>query len=119
MSADGDCRLTDFARECDLSLRQLERRFRAQVGITPRLFANVIRFRSVFDRLNGHERPDLASLANDAGYFDQSHMNRDFHRFLGLSPSAYLTQLRGLIGAPPGQEDEATCRVVTRRAPAP
>lgn len=115
MMVRGDVRLTNLARECDLSLRQLERRFHAQVGITPRLFANVVRFRSVFDRLSGHDRPNWTALANDAGYFDQSHMNRDFRRFLGLSPSAYLTQLRGLVGAPPGHEDEATCRVVTRR----
>jgi transcriptional regulator GlxA family with amidase domain len=108
-----------MAQECDLSLRQMERRFQAQVGMTPRLFANIVRFRAVFDKLNGHDRPDWVSLANNAGYFDQSHMNRDFRRFLGLSPTAYVTQLRGLVGAPPGHEDEATCRVVTRREPAP
>lgn len=117
-NADGDLLLTDLARASDLSLRQLERRFQAQVGLTPRLFANIVRFRSVFDKLNGQAHPDWVSLANDAGYFDQSHLNRDFRRFLGLSPTAYLTQLRGLVGAPPGQEDEATCRVVTRRGPA-
>lgn len=117
MSAEGDLRLTNLARECDISLRQLERRFQAQVGLTPRLFANVVRFRSVFDKLNGQTLPEWASLATDAGYFDQSHMNRDFRRFLGLSPTAYVAQLRGLVGAPPGQEDEATCRVLTRRAP--
>jgi AraC-like DNA-binding protein len=118
MVTGGDMRLTNLARECDLSLRQLERRFQAQVGMTPRLFSNIVRFRAVFDKLNGHDRPDWASLANDAGYFDQSHMNRDFRRFLGLSPSAYLTQLRGLVGTPIGDDDEATCRVVTRREPA-
>ena len=88
----------------------------SQVGVTPRHFSNVVRFRSVFDKLNGRDRPDWTALANDAGYFDQSHMNRDFRRFLGVSPSAYVTQLRGLLGALPGQEDEASCRVVTRRA---
>jgi AraC-like DNA-binding protein len=115
MLAGGDMRLTSLARECDLSLRQLERRFQAQVGMTPRLFSNIVRFRSVFDKLNGHDRPDWVNLANDAGYFDQSHMNRDFRRFLGLSPSTYVTQLRGLVGAPLTDDDEATCRVVTRR----
>jgi transcriptional regulator GlxA family with amidase domain len=118
ITAGGAVRLTAVARECDLSLRQMERRFQAQVGMTPRLFANIVRFRAVFDKLNGHDRPDWVGLANDAGYFDQSHMNRDFRRFLGLSPSAYVTQLRGLVGAPPGHGDEASCRVVTRREPA-
>lgn len=116
--AGGRLSVADLAREADLSPRQLERRFAAQVGIAPRQYANVIRFRSVFDLLTGASKPDWATLAAGAGYFDQSHMIRDFQRFLGCSPTAFLTQLRGLSAVLVGLDEEAPCRVVTRRAQA-
>jgi len=31
-----------------------------------------------------------AQIANDAGYYDQSHFVRDFQQFTGLNPSRYL-----------------------------
>lgn len=114
--ARGRLSIADLARDADLSPRQLERRFAAQVGIAPRQYANVIRFRSVFDLLNGAIKPDWATLAAGAGYFDQSHMIRDFQRFLGCSPTAFLTQLRGLSAVIVGLDEDTPCRVVTRRA---
>lgn len=114
--ARGRLSVAGLAREVDLSSRQLERRFAAQVGIAPRQYANVIRFRSVFDLLTGAIRPDWATLAAGAGYFDQSHMIRDFQRFLGCSPTAFLTQMRGLSAVTVGLDEDAPCRVVTRRA---
>jgi AraC-like DNA-binding protein len=69
----------------------------------------------VFDLLTGASKPDWATLAAGAGYFDQSHMIRDFQRFLGCSPTAFLTQLRGLSAVLVGLDEETPCRVVTRR----
>ncbi len=37
----------------------------------------------------------LAQVAARAGYYDQSHLVRDFHEFAGLSPSAWLAAERG------------------------
>jgi AraC-like DNA-binding protein len=116
--ANGRLSVGDLAREAGLSTRQLERRFATQVGIAPRQYANVVRFRSVFDLLSGAGKPDWATMAMGAGYFDQSHMIRDFQRFLGCSPTAFLTQLRGLSAVLVGLEEETACRVVTRRAQA-
>jgi transcriptional regulator GlxA family with amidase domain len=114
--ANGRLAVAELATEASLSARQLERRFRAQVGIAPRDYANIIRFRSVFDLLTGGAKADWAKLAAEAGYFDQSHLNRDFRRFLGCSPTAFLTQLRGLTAVLVGAGEDTACRVVTRRA---
>jgi AraC-like DNA-binding protein len=116
--AKGALSVATLAQEAGLSTRQLERRFLSQVGISPRQYANVVRFRSVFDLLTPCKRPAWAALAAGAGYFDQSHMIRDFQRFLGCSPSAFLSQLRGLSAVLVGLEAETPCRVVTRRMPA-
>ena len=113
--SNGRLAVAQLAQDAGLSVRQLERRFRAQVGTAPRQYANVIRFRSVFDALSAGAKPDWAALALGAGYFDQSHMIRDFQRFLGCSPTAFLTQLRGLSAVLVGLDEETACRVITRR----
>lgn len=115
--AQGRVELGGIAADAGMSLRQFERRFRAQVGIPPRLYANVVRFRTVFDMLTAGKRPDWALLAQGAGYFDQSHMIRDFQRFLGCSPGQFMAELRGLSAVLVGLDEEPACRVITRRRP--
>lgn len=115
--AQGKIILTSVSADSGISLRQLERRFRAQVGLPPRLYANIVRFRTVFDMLTGGARPEWVRLAQGAGYFDQSHMIRDFHRFLGCSPGEFMAELRGLSAVLIGLDEEAACRVITRRTP--
>ncbi|MDP1829790.1 MAG: helix-turn-helix domain-containing protein [Archangium sp.] len=77
-----------IARELGLSERQLERRFRARVGISPRAFASLRRFERAV-ALSKHTA-SLTELALEAGYYDQSHFNRDFRRFAGTSPTHSL-----------------------------
>jgi AraC-like DNA-binding protein len=107
--------ITELAAEAGISVRQLERRFLRQVGVAPRQYANVIRFRRVFDLLKDNGRTDWAHLASGAGYFDQPHMIRDFKRFLGCTPTQFAAQLRGLSAVMIGLDEETGCRVVTRR----
>ena len=70
--------------------RQLERRFRDAVGVPPRLFASILRFRRVFDALQGPHGARWTEAAAAAGYFDQSHLIRDCRRFLGCTPTQFL-----------------------------
>jgi AraC-like DNA-binding protein len=63
--------------------------FHSQVGLTPKLFGRVQRFQWLLDRINRGANVDWARVALDAGYFDQSHMIRDFRAFTGVSPVRY------------------------------
>ncbi|MCE9523328.1 MAG: helix-turn-helix domain-containing protein [Alphaproteobacteria bacterium] len=114
-AANGLMSISDLATDSGLSIRQLERRFLKQIGVPPRQFANVIRFRRVFDLLTYGGRQDWARLALEAGYYDQSHLIRDFHRYIGCSPSQFVSQMRGLSAVLIGLDEETACRVVTRR----
>lgn len=80
----GPERVAAVARELGLSERQLERRFRARVGVTPKLFASLARFQRAVTLAQGTST--LAQVAAAAGYFDQSHLSRDFRRFGGSAP---------------------------------
>jgi AraC-like DNA-binding protein len=67
--------------------------FRAQVGLTPKRFARIVRFRRALDLvIEGDGR--LVDVALDAGYYDQPHFNAEFRELSGFTPSAYRTAHR-------------------------
>src|SRR6266511_4258566 len=74
--------------------RRPERRFiqvfTEEIGLTPKLFSRVKRFQRTIAILRQAMAPDWARLAVDCGYFDQSHLIRDFLMLSGFSPSDYL-----------------------------
>ncbi|MFO0612376.1 MAG: helix-turn-helix domain-containing protein [Polyangiaceae bacterium] len=63
--------------------------FRRAVGLPPKVFARVIRFQRVAQRIARGESVSLADAAAEAGYADQAHLSRDFAAFAGVSPAAY------------------------------
>lgn len=85
-----------LARDAGLSDRRFIDVFRLEVGLTPKLFSRIQRFQRVLARVHNIPAPDWAQLALDHGYFDQSHMIRDFHAFSGFSPADYLRRLHDL-----------------------
>lgn len=87
----GDIKVRDIANSCNLSERHLERLFLEQVGVTPKFYARIRRFRSVlnvFADPASDEKPKLAELAAEYGYVDQSHLMRDFASFSHSLPTA-------------------------------
>jgi AraC-like DNA-binding protein len=82
----------DVARRVGLSHRRFIHVFTAEVGLTPKLFCRVARFQRVLGLFNPEAPPDWAGLAATCGYFDQSHLIRDFRAFSGLSPTDYLRE---------------------------
>ena len=79
-------RIAWLADEIGWSRSHLVDRFRREVGLTPKRFARVVRFRSAVDRL-GHA--PLATVAAECGYADQSHLTHEFRELAGATPSAY------------------------------
>ncbi|MBI5537317.1 MAG: helix-turn-helix transcriptional regulator [Deltaproteobacteria bacterium] len=88
-SSDGRCNVSELAAKGGITVRQLERRFLLQVGIPPRALMSVLRFRRVLASLDAR-MPAWAHVAASCGYHDQSHLIRDFKRYTGMSPRAFL-----------------------------
>lgn len=81
----GQARVEYLADEVGWSRKRLWSRFRAQVGLTPKQAAKLIRFDHAVRRLAaGHS---AASTAADGGFVDQSHLCRDVKDFTGLTPA--------------------------------
>jgi methylphosphotriester-DNA--protein-cysteine methyltransferase len=90
--AHDEASVSAIARALGLSERQLERRFLARVGVTPKRFATLHRFERAVARAT--TAPSLTAAALDAGYYDQSHFIRDFRRFAGSSPREHFARSR-------------------------
>lgn len=74
------------------SQRRFIELFRNEVGMKPKLFCRLRRFRAVVRDVKGQPSTDWADLAVRTGYFDQSHLIRDFREFGGVTPGEYLEQ---------------------------
>jgi AraC-like DNA-binding protein len=84
-----------LAGEAGLSVRQLERRFLATVGLTPKTFARIARFQQVCTVLDATPEA-LSAAAVRCGYYDQSHLARDVRDFAGTTPAALRSLDSGL-----------------------
>ncbi len=79
----------DLADHAGLSHRQFIKDFTATVGITPKLFGRLCRFRRAVGRIAYGGPCRWAQFACDCGYADQAHMIREFKFFSGLTPAQY------------------------------
>lgn len=78
------------------SVRQLQRRIKSQTGQNHRHLQLFSRVEDAMVRSGSHRRSnslDLAGLASDAGFADQSHMGREVRRVTGLSPARLDEQI--------------------------
>lgn len=94
----GRLRVTALAAEVGWSRRHLAGRFRHQVGLGPKEAARVLRFARTVRLLD--RAPSLSDLAADAGYFDHSHLVREFRALAGCTPSQLAAERRGTSAVP-------------------
>ena len=72
------CRSRGSKPRTGLSGRQIERRFARHIGLAPKTFARIVRFRSLLLAAAAPAARDWAGLAAEHGYADQPHMVREF-----------------------------------------
>jgi AraC-like DNA-binding protein len=91
----GQIRIGDLAQRVFLSRRRLSTLFAQELGCSPKELARTMRFSHAIARIGKGVRArqlDLAATAAECGFADQSHLVRDFHRFAGTSPSAWIAE---------------------------
>jgi AraC-like DNA-binding protein len=88
----GLVKIKDLAHALYISQDPLEKRFRTQVGSTPKQYSSIIRLRNIIDTWSSY--PSLTDASYEAGYFDQSHFIKDFRIFTGESPKDFFRSAR-------------------------
>jgi AraC-like DNA-binding protein len=84
------CSVRDLTEEIGLSARRFIEVFRNEVGLSPKLYSRIQRFRKVLNTFHRIPDPDFTDVALSFGYFDQAHFIHEFRAFSGMSPSTYL-----------------------------
>ena len=95
-ASNGIHRVSAMAMYCGLSARQFERRFLAQVGVPPKLYARIIRFNAALDHKLRLPSRAWSRIANDHHFYDQMHWVHDCRAFTGECPSRFLAHLEGV-----------------------
>ncbi len=96
LAAGGQATVADLAADTGWSERHLRSQFLAEIGLTPKAAARVIRFdrarRRIQERAQATDRWSLADLAAGCGYYDQAHLDRDFRALAGCPPTRWLAE---------------------------
>ena len=88
------------ALELGVSERHLRRLFRQAVGVSPKTFAKLTRFRRALRAARADDAAGWASIAAAAGYYDQAHLIAEFRAIAGTTPRALLGELQAIDGSP-------------------
>jgi AraC-like DNA-binding protein len=90
MMTGGRAQISHLVGQTAWSERHFIAQFRAQFGTSPKTLARIIRFGRAVRGLASGRTVSLTDLAQDCGYYDQSHFIRDFHAFAGVTPTELL-----------------------------
>ncbi len=89
----GNVGIKDLGQISGLGVRQFERRFLGELGMTPKCFAKLIRFQTALDSKLAAPEKSWLEIAHLLDYHDQMHLIRDFRRYAGGSPTRVMEQL--------------------------
>ncbi|MCL2825947.1 MAG: helix-turn-helix domain-containing protein [Eggerthellaceae bacterium] len=88
----GDIRVNELALFVGYSVRHLNSLFVRYLGIGPKTFCRFIRFQNLLNHIGGFKGA-LSQAAVEFGYFDHSHMAREFKAYTTLTPKKYLQEV--------------------------
>jgi AraC-like DNA-binding protein len=83
----GSIKIRELASHLCISLDAFEKRFRRELGASPKQFCHIVRMNAIID---GMHHKILVQNAFEAGYYDQAHFTKDFKVFTGKTPAEFL-----------------------------
>lgn len=82
----GNVTIKDIERTCFITPRSLERHFKHYIGLSPREYAKIFRFKCLMNYIHDHPGVTWNTLCEQNGYYDQTHLTRYFTRYLKIKP---------------------------------
>lgn len=80
--------LDELAALCALGRFQFLKQFKQTVGMTPHAWLVRLRLERACSLLSRRSTA-IAEVAQEVGFYDQSHFNRAFRQAFGVAPSSY------------------------------
>lgn len=73
-----------------ISERHLNRVFKEQIGISPKMFMRFNRINKALTLLKYTHSPNISFVAQELGYFDQAHFIKDFKSVCHVTPTSFI-----------------------------
>jgi AraC-like DNA-binding protein len=105
----GVCQIDVVARCAGLSSRTLHRRFKQSVGLSPKIYARIVRFESALQAKATSPQLTWTDIAHQYGYHDQMHMVHDFHSLSTDTPSGLLRHLANVHSGDLSTVEKSRC----------
>lgn len=80
--------ISTMAKEIGLTERNLERKFKTEVGLSPKKYLQILRVFTVFEHLK--DDPDWQQIVVDHHYTDQAHLINEFKKYAAIAPGIYV-----------------------------
>lgn len=85
----GQITIQELAEATCYTGRYIHQCFQDYIGMSPKVFGKIVKFQNAIQMLNQDREMNLAELCISAGYYDQSHFNKDFKKYAAMSPRQY------------------------------
>lgn len=92
--ANGTMPVSQIAAAAHSTVRTLERKFKQSSGYTVKDVSALMRFEQVRNRFYLDPDINIAGLAHELGYTDQSHLSREFKRYSGTTPAVFARRAK-------------------------
>lgn len=89
----GNVRVEELAEETGFTSRHIAKLFERCVGVSPKLYAQIIKLQSSMDKIIESGDKRLVEIALDSGFFDHAHMNRMYRKLIGISSGEFKKTL--------------------------
>ena len=89
LTANGQLTIDELSKQTSINRRQLERKFSASIGLSPKQLSKTIRLQVTLKILLNKNFTSLTALAYENEYYDQAHFIKDFKEFTGLTPKEF------------------------------
>ncbi|WP_134091835.1 helix-turn-helix domain-containing protein [Olivibacter sp. XZL3] len=84
----GNIGIDTLATANHITRRQLEREFRNHIGVSPKEYLKIIRFKNALKIIKENRNENnFSEIAFKCGFYDQAHFSNEIKRYAGLTPS--------------------------------
>jgi len=95
--AHGNILIEKLCQSCNVSRSTLHNKFLDFIGVSPKELARIYRLNHFLRRGLRERGRSFTQLALDCGYYDQSHLNRDFRSLTGTTPTEFFKHSASVI----------------------
>lgn len=89
----GSITINQLVKKTGYTERHIERVFRECIGLNPKKFGKIVQLHHFLKLVKDNSgQSTITGLCYEAGYYDQSHLNKEFKKYTGITPLQYMNK---------------------------